>query len=277
MVTTVLVAGASGGTGRQILRALANTDYTVRALTRSESKESRLRELGADEVVVGDLLDAATASNAVKGCDAVLCAVGTPPGIADFLGEEVVDGEGVVNLVNAAVAADVERFVLESSIGVGDSREMMPAPLRFVLYRRLVAKNHAEAWLRSSGIDYTIVRPGGLTDDPPTDEVFVGEGGTTVSGRISRADVARLMVAALDTPESTNRTFEVVARDGSRGSSRGLVDIDWQRPPMPEVGEFDTSGDEFAASASEPVTIEVTEAEETDDADEPADAGGDDL
>lgn len=231
MPDTVLVTGASGGTGRRLLERLEPTDFHVRALTRSCRKVGTLEALGADDVVVGDLLNPDDAAAAVQGCDAVLCAVGTTPGLADLLGEEVVDGTGVVNLVNAAVAADVEQFVLESSLGVGDSRDKVPLGMRLVLWRYLAAKNRAEAWLRSSGLTYTIFRPGRLTDDPASEDVLVGEGGTTVSGAISRDDVARLMVAALSTPEAADRTFEVVEHARVRGSTRGLVDVDWQFPP----------------------------------------------
>lgn len=230
MASTVLVAGASGGTGRRLLAHLADTDLHVRALTRSCPNIAHLEDLGADEVLVGDLLDPADAAEAVRGCDAVLCAVGSRPGLGDLLGDPVVDGAGVINLVNAAVAADVDTFVLETAIGVGDSRDRMPTVFRLILWRYLAAKNRAEAWLRSSGLTYTIFRPGQLTDGSGTGDVLVGEGGATVSGSISRDDVARLMIAALSTPEAVNRTFEVVSHGGARGSVRGLVDIDWQFP-----------------------------------------------
>jgi uncharacterized protein YbjT (DUF2867 family) len=254
MSKTVLVAGASGGTGRRLLERLEPTDFDVRALTHSRRKVGTLEALGVDDVVVGDLLNPDDAAAAVRGCDAVLCAVGTTPGLADLLGEEVVDGKGVVNLVNAAVAADVEQFVLESSLGVGDSRDKVSLGMRLVLWRYLTAKNRAEAWLRSSGVTYTIFRPGRLTDDPASEDVLVGEGGTTVAGAISRDDVARLMIAALSTPEAVNRTFEVVERARVRGSTRGLVDVDWQFPPERD----DSEG---------PVRIDVSE-EAADDGDD---------
>ena len=238
-ISRVLVAGASGGTGRQLLRLLRHTDYTVRALTRDAAKESDLREAGglggADEVVVGDLVESADAERAVAEADAVLCAVGSSPGL-DLLSREPVDGRGVVNLVDAAVAADCAAFVLESSIGVGSSEPGMPSVFRLFLnaFGIVAAKERAEEHLRSSGVPYTIVRPGGLTDDPPTGEVVVGEGGDTVSGQIPRADVARLMVAALSSPDARNRTFEVVSRAGLRGKATGVVDPEWRLPePVP--------------------------------------------
>ncbi|WP_439026297.1 SDR family oxidoreductase [Haloarchaeobius sp. DT45] len=228
--TTVLVAGASGRTGRELLDVLLDAGITVRALTSSPRKVETLRIQGADEVVVGDLLYPDDAAMAVEDVDAVVCAVGSSPGPKMVLGDDLVDGTGVINLVDAAVKAGVDRFVYESSIGVGDSKSKMPLPFRLLLGRVLDAKQRSENHLRQSGLTYTIFRPGGLTNGPATGDALVGEGGDTVSGTIPRADVARLMAAALFTPASENRTFEVVSREGARGRSTGLVDIEWQVP-----------------------------------------------
>jgi len=249
-IERILVAGASGGTGSEILDLLADADMEVRALTHSPDKERDLNAQGADEVVVGDLLDQGDAARAVADCDAVLCAVGTQSARRMLVGD-LVDGKGVENLVHAAVAADVERFVMESSLGVGDSREQLPTPFRLVIWRVLRAKNRAEAALRTSGLSHTILRPGGLTDAPPTGDVLVGEGGATVSGSIPRADVARLMVAAPFTSESENRTFEVVSRDGLRGRARGLVELDWRTPTETSIAVEESSGESPAESAGE--------------------------
>ncbi|MFC3477272.1 SDR family oxidoreductase [Halobacterium litoreum] len=229
-MATVLVAGASGGTGLRLLDALAATDYEVRATTRSASKRERLLDAGADDVAVGDLTNRDAAARAVRGVDRVLCAVGSKPDPRLLVASGIVDDRGVRNLVHASVAADVDRFVLESAIGVGDSKAKMARWMRVLLWPVLDAKNRAEAELRTSGLEHVIVRPGGLTDAPATRDVLVAEGGATVSGTVPRADVARLMVAALDTPAAANRTFEVVSRDGLRGRARGLVDIDWAWP-----------------------------------------------
>ncbi|WP_158055749.1 SDR family oxidoreductase [Halorussus halophilus] len=233
-IERVLVAGATGRTGREILRYLGGTDLEVVALTRDDDARGELLAHGADEVVLGDLLEPRDAARAVRGCDAVLCAVGSGAAIDPILGRELVDGQGVENLVNAAVAAEVEAFVFESSIGVGDSAGMLPTSFRLLLRPFLNAKNEAEATLRTSGLRYTIVRPGGLTNDAATEDVLVGEGGATVTGSVPWADVARLMIAALFTPETANRTFEVVSRSGSRGTPRGLVELDWQYPERPD-------------------------------------------
>lgn len=228
-VERVLVAGASGRTGGQILTQLRDSGLTVRATTRSPGARDRLLARGADEVVVADLLVPTDAAQAAADCDAVLCAVGTSS-LRDVLRRELVDGRGVVNLASAAVAAGAESFVFESSIGVGDSRAMLPAPARLALGRVLAAKGRAESALRSAGLAHTVLRPGRLTEAPATGDVLVGEGGDTVAGSIPRADVARLMVAAPFTPAAANRTFEVVSRAGARGTPHGLVEVDWRWP-----------------------------------------------
>lgn len=233
-IETVLVAGASGRTGREVLNLLRPTDLGVRAMTRDPEKVEVLERLGADEVVVGDLLhqpdaDRAVGTRASGHADAVLCAVGTRPGLGALTGE-FVDDRGVINLADAASEAGVERFVFESSLGVGSAKPGLPLPARLAIRPILRAKDRSETHLRESGLPYTILRPGGLTDDPPTGEVCVGEGGDSVTGRIPRADVARLMVAAPFTPEAEDRTFEVVSREGLRGTPRNVVGITWIEP-----------------------------------------------
>ncbi len=228
-IETVLVAGASGETGREVLNGLRTTDLRVKAMTRDPEQVGRLQRLGADEVVIGNLLHLADADRAVREVDAVYCAVGTKPGL-DALTGEFVDGQGVINLIDAASEAGVERFVFESSLGVGDAKEGLPLPARLLIGPILRAKDRAETHLRESGLTYTILRPGRLTNDPPTGEVVVGEGGDSVSGHISRVDVARLMVAAPFTPAAENRTFEIASLNGLRGTPRNVVEMAWTEP-----------------------------------------------
>jgi len=229
-IQRVLVAGATGGTGREILTQLRNAGVVVRAMTRSSERELELQRRGADEVVGGDLFEPGDAVRTVEDCDAVLCAVGTPPGPRHVLGGPLVDRTGVANLMTAAIAEGVDQFVYESAIGVGSSAAGIPLPFRLVIRATLRAKMASENALRTSGLDYTILRPGRLTDGPATGDVLVGQGGDTVAGSIPRADVARLMVAALFTPAARNETFEIVSREGLRGDADGLVDVDWRVP-----------------------------------------------
>ncbi|MDY6764874.1 MAG: SDR family oxidoreductase [Halobacteria archaeon] len=229
----VLVAGASGGTGRQIMMRLKDTDLDVRALTRSPRKEGKLRDLGADDVVKGDLLDDGDTERAVQGVDAVLCAVGPSP-MDILLGRELVDGKGVINLVDASTRGGVSKFVFESAIGVGNSKKKLPLPFRLPIIRSLRAKKRAESTVRSSTLSHTVLRPGILTNGEARKDTLVAEGGPTVFGFIRRADVARLMVASLFTHEADNRTFEVVSGKRVWGETNGLVEVDWEHPDSSE-------------------------------------------
>lgn len=223
----VLVAGAGGDTGRELLALLGPSEFTVRATTRSRASVDALERLGADEVVVVDFFDPADAVRAVEDCDVVLCALGTPFGPRHLLGGTLVDRTGVINLVTAAVGADVDHVVYESAIGVGNSRARLPRLGRLLIRATLRAKGDAETAIRRSGLGYTILRPGRLTNEPPGGEVLVGEGGDTLYGTIPRADVARLMAAAPFTPEARNRTLEIASRSGLRDTPRNLVEIVW--------------------------------------------------
>lgn len=223
----VLIAGATGDTGTELLSVLHPTDLTVRATTRSYANVDTLDRLGADEVVVADFFDPADVVAAVDGCDIVCCALGTPPSFRHTIGGKLVDRTGVFNLLTASLSADVSHVVHVSAIGVGNSKAGMPLPARLFLRASLRAKRDAEAAIRRSGLDYTILRPGKLTNEPPCADLLVGEGGDSVTGSIARVDVARLMAAAPFTPNARNRTFEVVSRDGFEGTPTNLVDVDW--------------------------------------------------
>ncbi|WP_408959004.1 NAD(P)-binding oxidoreductase [Natrinema sp. 74] len=233
----VLIAGASGATGQELLSVLRPTDLAVRATTRSYANVDTLERHGADEVLVADFFESADAVAAVEDCDIVCCALGTPPSFRHVTGGKLVDRTGVVNLVTAAVAEEVSHFVFESAIGVGNSKAGMPFPARLVVRGSLSAKRDAETALRRSGLQYTIVRPGRLTNEPPTGEVVVGEGGDSVSGSIPRADVARVMAAAPFTPDARNRTLEVVSRDGLSGTPTNVVSVDWADDRLTAAGE----------------------------------------
>lgn len=214
----VLVAGATGGTGRALLPVLAAQGVPVRALARSAAAASSLRELGAVDVVIGDLLHEGTAERAVQDTCAVLCAVGPGTSPRTLFFGPLVDDAGTSRLIDAAARAHVKRFVYQSTIGVGSSAPGMGRIDRLVLRRTLAAKQRAETRLRSGDMPYVVLRPGRLHDRPPTHDIVLAEGGGRVSGSISRSDVARVMVAALLTEHASGLTVEVVDRTGVRGS-----------------------------------------------------------
>lgn len=226
-VDTVLVAGATGGTGRELLRLASGRVPTVRALTRDGTNRERLLTAGADEVLVDDLLQPHALDDAVQDVDVVLSAVGSS--IRDVRsGGPFVDGAGAQALLASAVDADVEAFVMESAIGVGDE-PASPLARAFDLAIGPIqrAKGTTEAALRSAEVEHTIFRPGVLTNGSRTDAVTVADPGAKLWGTVSRADVARIMLAAPVTPAATDRTFEVVSTPSFAG--RGGR-IDWRLP-----------------------------------------------
>lgn len=226
-VETVLIAGASGGTGRELLRLAGGRVPTVRALTRDAAKRDHLLAAGADEVAVDDLLQPHALDDAVRDVDAVFCAVGSSLR-AVRSGGPFVDGDGAQALLESAVDTGVEAFVTESAIGVGDG-PASPFARAFDLAIGPIqrAKAETEAALRSADIEHTIFRPGILTNGPRTDTVTVADPGARLWGTVSRADVARIMLAAPVTPAATDRTVEVVSTPLFPGRSHH---IDWQLP-----------------------------------------------
>lgn len=237
-IETVVVAGASGQTGRQLLRILDGR-ATVRALTRSPEAAERLRRAGADEVVVDNLLDPTDLVGAVGDADAVVSAVGSDIGDIRRAGEYV-DGAGTIALLDAAVDAGADSFVMESALGVGEE-PASPLATAFDVFIRPIqrAKAEAEAAIRDRPIRHTILRPGVLTNGPRTDGPTVADPGAKLWGTVSRADVARLMAAAPVTEAAADRTLEVVS---SPSFPRRGVDIEWHLPaPKSEDIEIQTA------------------------------------
>ena len=208
-----LVVGAAGRTGAHILRMMLAAHLgPVRGLVRRPEQRDAVAAFGAEPVLV-DLAEDETEDRsavlaealdaALAGVDAVVHAVGA--GSAEQA--EAVDHRGTVRLIEAAERADVLRFLLVSSMGT-DRPESMPAPLRPFLE----AKRASERALRSSGLTWTIVRPGGLTDDPPTGRVRIAPS-LDIGGTVPRADVARVTVAALRLGAAEGQAFDVLAGD----------------------------------------------------------------
>ena len=199
---TILVAGSHGTTGQHIVEKLAAREHAVKAMIRDEGQADTLRALGGDPVVADLTEDVAYA---VDGCDAVIFAAGS--GGKDL---EAVDKGGAINLIDASVAHGVDRFVMLSSISA-DEPEEGPEQLRPYLR----AKHAADEHLRRSGLTYTIVQPGALTDEAERGTITAAEDIGHRDGSIPRADVAEAIVVALETPNTQGRTVELLSGDVS--------------------------------------------------------------
>lgn len=197
----VLVAGANGQIGQHLVRLLAENGHEVRAMIRSEDQTQLMSDLGGKPVVAdleGDISDTA------EGCDAVVFTAGGGPGSGDAK-KETVDLGGAVKLLDSAQDHDARRYIMVSAMGAADpdagSEAMQP-------YLR--AKARADEALRASGLDYTIVRPGSLTNEPGTGRVDAAES-LGRRGEIPREDVAHAIVAALETQNTVGKTFELLS------------------------------------------------------------------
>jgi uncharacterized protein YbjT (DUF2867 family) len=200
----VIVFGATGKLGTEIVRDLREHGDRVTAFVRASSDRSELEPLGV-EFAVGDVLDPA----AVR---AAMAAGGFDAAIATIAGASVpnLDGQGNINVTEAAAAAGVQRVILVSTVGAGDSRDAAPLISRLALRNILPQKTAAEDHLRASGLRYTIVRPGGLPPGVvPTGRGIVSENPATM-GFIKRPDLARLVVAVLYDDRTIGKTLAAV-------------------------------------------------------------------
>lgn len=199
----VLVAGASGRTGQQVVHELTAAGFRVRALVR-DADSARPAMGDGVEYAIGDVRQRPTLDVAMQGVRYAISAIGGAPKEPGN-GPEFVDYQGVRNLAEAAAVAKVEQLVVVSSAGVTQKDHV----LNRVFDNVLIWKGKGEEAVRASGVPYTIVRPGGLTDKPGGQSGVRLEQGDKGTGVIPRADVARVCVAALKSAAARNRTFEL--------------------------------------------------------------------
>ena len=201
----VVIAGGHGKVALRLARALTGRGDRGRSLIRNPAHADDVRETGA-EAVLCDLESAGDdeLASAVGRADAVVFAAGAGPGSGPAR-KETVDHGAAVKMIRAARANGIRRYVIVSSIGAdarAEGDEMGP-------YFR--AKGRADDALRESGLDFTIVRPGHLVDEPGTGRVAVGE--RVGSGDVPRDDVAAVIAEVLHRPSTIGQTFELVGGD----------------------------------------------------------------
>jgi uncharacterized protein YbjT (DUF2867 family) len=201
----ILVAGGHGQIALRLLKLLAADGHTARGLIRKPEQAADLQAAGAVPVI-GDLENDESLAGYVKGADAVVFAAGAGPGSGPAR-KRTVDLGGAIKLADAAMETGVRRYVMVSSIGAQDPASAGPSMQAY-----LEAKAEADAYVVASGLDYTIVRPGGLRDDPGTGLVrATRELGQR--GPVPRDDVAAVLAACLTRPSTIGVTFELFAGD----------------------------------------------------------------
>ncbi|AHI28256.1 SDR family oxidoreductase [Marinobacter similis] len=200
----VFIAGANGQIGQHLLQEMANSDHEARALIRHPDQGPDLQQLGATETVVGDLEH--DCSEAMRGCDAVIFTAGSGPHTGPDKTIDV-DQDGAIRLVDTARAMGIKRFIMVSTMR---AEEPDKGPEKLQHYLR--AKHNADEHLKNSGLNYTIVRPGRLTDDDGSGKVALSAR-LEEFGEIPRQDVARVLLAVLDSDNTTDAVFDVVSGD----------------------------------------------------------------
>jgi len=195
----VLVAGANGTTGKKIISILKNSDkYEPVAMVRREEQASSFKNEGVKSILA-DLED--DISQTTKGMDRVVFTAGSG-------GKNVVevDQKGAEKLIDASRNHGIKKFVMLSSMGANKPEEASE------LKEYLKAKHNADEHLKNSGIDYTIVRPGRLTNNEGKGKIKLDKN-LNKSGEISRQDVAETLVGSLEDTIGKNKTFEILEGD----------------------------------------------------------------
>lgn len=187
--------GATGGTGRCILRqALLKGDHYIRALVRSPEKlEIEDPKL---EIIKGNILESADVHKTILGTDGVLSALGNTSNNPNDL-----QTKGTQHLISGMKYHNVNRLVVLTTMGLGESRDQIPWYARYftnIFLNELMAdKRRQEKLIEESNLDWTIVRPGGLVDDHEVKDVYRGTDSEIMAGPIARSEVARFMLDAV--------------------------------------------------------------------------------
>ncbi|MGN6217587.1 MAG: SDR family oxidoreductase [Solirubrobacterales bacterium] len=199
----VSIAGGHGKIALLLGGLLVERGHAVFGLIRDPAQEDDLHAVGVEPVIC-DLEGDDDVAEAVSGAEAVVFAAGAGPG-SGAERKRTMDLGGAVKLIDAARAEGVDRYVMISAMGAVNP----PAEGGDVYGEYLRAKAAADRALTASGLAYTIVRPGGLTDEEPTGLVRIGE--RLERGQISRADVAAVLAVVLEADNAIGRTFDLVS------------------------------------------------------------------
>jgi nucleoside-diphosphate-sugar epimerase len=212
----IFLAGASRGVGREIAKCLTQQQLKVKALLRTDAARAEL-EVMEIKVVLGDALNLEDVERAMLGDESISAVISTIGGLpqdgerADYLGNK--------NLIDAAVKAGVQKFILVSSIGSGNSAVALPPQALATLGAVLVEKEKAEKYLVASGLTYTIIRPGGLKSEPATGNSVLTED-PRIAGTIHRPDVAQLVCRCLNSERANNKILSAVDRQMIYGQTQ---------------------------------------------------------
>lgn len=188
------VFGATGGTGKEIVAQALDAGHEVTVLVRDPARLS----INHDKLylVIGDVLNPDKVEETLAGSEAVCCSLGNTANNPDF-----VVSDGTQNIIHCMKKQEIKRLVVVTALGVGDTRERVSLSFKMlmktVLRKAYEDKERQEQFVRESGLDWIIVRPGGLTNGPATGEYEFGLDPAIGGGQVSRADVAAFVLQQL--------------------------------------------------------------------------------
>lgn len=193
----IAVFGATGGVGRAFTEQALRAGHSLQVLVREPSR----LEISSPMLTVqsGDVLDVESVIDVVEDSDAVFCTLGRTRG-----NPSNVVSDGTANIVRAMEERGPRRLVIISSLGVGDSKNQVPFFFKLLaatlLRSTMQDKARQEEIVRNSSLDWTIIRPGGLTNDPARQSYTVGIEPTIMAGMIPRANVAAFALQEIVSP-----------------------------------------------------------------------------
>src|SRR3954464_15167797 len=197
----VAIAGGHGQIAMQLGQLMIEDGHRVLGIIRNPDQAGDLEALGMEPVIF-DLEHDDGLAAALGAIDAVVFAAGAGPG-SGAERKLTMDRDGAVKLIDACRENGISRYVIVSAMG---AKPGVTGDEVFQVYLR--AKFEADEALRASGLDFTVVRPGGLTDDPGAGQVALGE--ELERGNIARADVAATIAAALPAPNTVAKTLDLI-------------------------------------------------------------------
>lgn len=193
----VLIFGATGGTGQQLVAQALTQGHEVTAFVRNPAKLKT--ENPGVQVVQGDVLQYTSVEKAMAGQDAVLCALGAPAS-----DRTTIRADGTKNIIQAMAAGNVKRLVCQTSLGFGDSQALLPFHFKyfvvpFILHHAFADHELQERYIKASNLDWVIVRPGNMINGARTGHYRHGFAGDdrSIKLKVSRADVADFMLKQL--------------------------------------------------------------------------------
>ena len=206
----ILIVGANGGIGRILSKELTDQEeMNPIAMIRKEDQKAYFDDLGV-ETVMGDIEDSVEdIASVFEGADAIVFTAGSG-GKTDYDKTLEIDLDAAVKCMEAAEKENLKRFIIVSVINADNREAWNSSPIKPFM----IAKHYADRALINSTLDYTIVRPGGLTDESGTGKITTSPSSNSES-KISREDVALTILECLNNDSSINKVLEIVSGDTS--------------------------------------------------------------